>query len=63
VINKVTQYLGYRANEPSSEPLSTPKAHRTANVTCSTAVKLEAKMTRQMHSDSSRDEMLRKSAQ
>jgi hypothetical protein len=49
-------------HEPSSEPLSTPQAHRTANVTCSTAVKLDTKMTRQMQSDSSRDEMLRKTA-
>ena len=47
--------------EPSSEPLSAPEAHHTANVTCSAAVKLDTQITRQMYSDSSGDELLNKS--
>jgi len=62
VINKYTACLRYREHEPSSEPLNTTEEYQTTNVTCSTAVKLDTKMTRQIHSDSSRGEMLRKSA-
>jgi hypothetical protein len=58
----LTKYLGYRQHEPGSELQSTPEAHRTSNVTCSAAVKLDTKITRQMHSDSSKDEMLNKYA-